>query len=145
MCRIPAPFGWSRERDGNRHHTRAAVISQPDSAPTNQPPGRPQAAGHLPHAPSAQSCFYSYRATVCITAVSRGRRVWRCLDHRDSPTSDADVVSRWLVCLHFRRAATSSLQSLEARQHREYPSSLSVRGGNPRSDGSWINRTRSST
>lgn len=145
MCRIPAPFGWSREQDGNRHHTRAAVISQPHSAPTNQPPSQPQAAGHLPHAPSAQLCFYSYRATVCITAVSRGRRVWRCLDHRDSQASDADVVSCWRVCLHFRRAATSSLQSLEARQHQIYPSAQSCQEGKPWSDGSRISRTRSST
>lgn len=35
--RTPALFGWSQERDGNRHHTRAAVISQPDNAPTIQP------------------------------------------------------------------------------------------------------------
>ncbi len=84
ICRSPAPFGSSRERYGNRHHTRAVVISKPSNAPTEQPSSQPRAGGHLPHTPSAQFGFYSYRVTVCITAVTRGLCVWRCLDYRTS-------------------------------------------------------------
>lgn len=40
-------FGWSGERDGNRHHTRAAVNSQPDNAPT-QPAIQPTASSRPP-------------------------------------------------------------------------------------------------
>lgn len=45
ICRSPALSGCTQERDGNRHHTRLAVISQTDNEPTNQPSSQPQAAG----------------------------------------------------------------------------------------------------
>ncbi len=128
------------------------MISQPDNTPTNQPSSQPQAAGHLPHTQSAQFCFYSYRVAVCITAVTGGRCVWIIEPQRDSQTSEADVVSRWLVYLHFRRVAmcshaeTRRLGDKSGGQLTPDSSILTVRRGNPhlrvhrRIDRVWGNR-----
>ena len=54
----------------------------------HQPASQPQTAGHLPNTPGAQFGFYSYRASVCITAVTRGLCLEVSEPQGDSRTSD---------------------------------------------------------
>lgn len=65
IWKSPALLGSSLERDGNRHHTRAAVISHPDN--TSHPANRKQPATY--HTPRAHS-FVSI-ATGRLSASQR--------------------------------------------------------------------------
>lgn len=106
------------------HQGRGWLASPTTRQPASHPADHKQAATYH----SAQFCCYSYRVTVCITAVRRGRRVWVIEPRRDSQTSEADVVSCWLVHSHFRRDAIcpdsqegkpwSETESGETRFHR---------------------------